>query len=327
LLIAAGAAYFFHARTRRPDIDQEVAYVLARKLDVVDTTAEIRLTVATLRAGDRVGVLEHTTHWIKIRLPNGKTGWVENKDMLDQETYQRAQRLLKELSSLSPQSAGHVTELVNLRLEPARDGPVLGQLDVNQKVDIFGRRLVARPAASDQPNPPSPSAGKAVREAWYLVRSSSSAGWVVGRVVELDVPPGILPYAQGFNMVGWLVVTTVDDGGRQMPEYLAVDRLGSPDVDFNHLRVFTWWKKRQQYVTAYVESGLNGFFPLRVSRSGVPIFRLRLVEEDGRKVQKVYGMYDTIVRPIGMVAGWESDAMPERQPSKSRRVRRARRRR
>ncbi|HLW79688.1 MAG TPA: SH3 domain-containing protein, partial [Terriglobia bacterium] len=139
LLIAAGTAYYFHVRTPRPVTDQEVAYVLARKLEVVDTTAEIRLTVATLSAGDRVGVLERTSHWTKVRLAGGKTGWAENKDLLDQETYQREQRLLKELSSLSPQSAGHVTETVNLHLEPSRDAPVLGQLDANQKVDIFGR--------------------------------------------------------------------------------------------------------------------------------------------------------------------------------------------
>ncbi len=64
-----------------------MAYVLARTLNVVDTTAEIRLTVGTLKAGDRVEVLEHTPHWMRVRLSNGKTGWVENKDMLDAEGY------------------------------------------------------------------------------------------------------------------------------------------------------------------------------------------------------------------------------------------------
>ena len=112
-------------------------------------------------------------------------------------------------------------------------------------------------------------------------------------------------------MVAWITLDTVDDAGRQVPQYLTAERMGTQDVDFNHIRVFTWWIKDQRYVTAYVESGLNGYFPIRVMHSGrVPIFRLRLVNDEGNKIQKVYGLFDTITRPLGTVAGWESDAMP-----------------
>jgi len=48
-----------------------------------------------------------------------------------------------------------------------------------------------------------------------------------------------------------------------------------------------------------------------VARGGdKPYFRLRLVDEDGEKYQKVYGLFDTIVRPQGTVKGWESEEMP-----------------
>ncbi|HLI29630.1 MAG TPA: hypothetical protein VKV79_00860, partial [Terriglobia bacterium] len=102
--------------------------------------------------------------------------------------------------------------------------------------------------------------------------------------------------------------------------YLAADRIGTRDFDFNHIRVFTWWVKRHKYVTAYVESGLQGYFPITVTHLGsVPYFRLRLVDDTGRKFQKVYGLFDTIVRPIGTVGGWTSNAMP--QPRTRRRSR------
>jgi SH3 domain-containing protein len=321
LLIAAGAAYYLYIRRRAQHAEGEAAYVLARALNVVDTTAEIRLTVGTLKAGDRVEVLEHTPRWMHVRLANGRTGWVENKDMLDSETYERGQRLLKELGRQTQQAVGHVSELVNLHLEPARDATVLAQLDANQKVEIFGRRLIERPPQPDQP----PTGGAVVRDAWYLVRADSRAGWLLGRTVDLDAPPGIAPYAQDVNMVAWLVLDMVEDQGRNVPQYLVADRLGEQDLDFNHIRVFTWWKKRQQYVTAYVEGGLDGYFPLRAIRlNNVPYFRLRLIDENAHKIQKVYGMFDTIVRPIGTVEGWESDAMPERPPSRLRHARKAR---
>ncbi len=307
LIAGGGVAYYIRVYLPRHRALGELAYVLPGSLTMVDTPAEVRQVVATLKSGDRVEVLARTRSWMRVRAPGGRTGWVESKDMLDAETYGRGQRLLKELSSLPPQARGHCGTLVNLHLEPSRDAPLLGELENNQKVDIFERRLAERP-----PQPDDPHGESARRDAWYLVRADSRAGWVLGRLVELDVPESLSPYAQGTNMVAWVVLTTVTDQGREAPEYLVADRLGAPDLDFNHIRVFTWWKKRHRYVTAYVEGHLNGFFPLRATRvNNTPYFRLRLMDPSGHKYQKVYEMSDTIVRRVGVVEGWESDAMPQ----------------
>ncbi|PYU93825.1 MAG: hypothetical protein DMG25_08340 [Acidobacteria bacterium] len=306
LIAGGGATYYVRVYLPRHRALGELAYVLPGSLAMVTTPAEVRQVVATLKSGDRVEVLARTRSWMRVRAPGGPTGWVESKDMLDAETYGRGQRLLKELSS-PPQARGHCETLVNLHLEPSRDAPLLGELGNNQKVDIFERRLVER---SSQPDDPRGEATR--RDAWYLVRADSRAGWILGRLVELDVPESLAPYAQGTNMVAWLVLTTVTDQGREAPEYLVADRLGAQDLDFNHIRVFTWWKKRHHYVTAYVEGHLNGYFPLRAMRvNNTPYFRLRLMDASGRQYQKVYEMSDTIVRRVGVVEGWESDAMPQ----------------
>jgi hypothetical protein len=113
------------------------------------------------------------------------------------------------------------------------------------------------------------------------------------------------------------VLNTRPDEDRQVPQYLAAERVGNQDVDFTRIRVFTWWVKNHRYVTAYVESGLQGYFPIRVAQTGnVPYFRLRLVDKNATKIQKVYGLFDTITRPLGMVEGWESNAMPTQSPSR-----------
>jgi hypothetical protein len=155
-----------------------------------------------------------------------------------------------------------------------------------------------------------PSAAK-VRDAWYLVRAEGQAGWVLGRFVALDIPEKLSQYAQGTNLVAWVVLNTVDDEGQPVPQYLTADRVGTQEVDFSHVRVFTWWVKEHKYVTAYVESDLKGYFPIRVAViKGVPYFRLHLMDDHGQKYQKVYGLFDTITRAVGTVPGWESDAMP-----------------
>ena len=285
--------------------------MLPSSLEVVDTPAEVRLAVESVKAGDRVQVLLRSRNWAKVELADGRTGWVESKDLVDWPAYEASQKLLKDLEGLPVQAEGHAPQSINLRVEPSRDSTSLAQLPNNQKLDLFGRKIVERPAQLDDPSSPP------VKEAWYLVRADQRAGWVLGRNVSLDIPEPLGVYAQGVNMVAWLVLNRAPDGERQVPQYLAADRAGNQDVDFTHIRVFTWWAKNHRYVTAYVESSLQGYFPIRVVQQGnVPYFRLNLVDEDGNKVQKVYGLFNTKTRPLGFVEGWESNAMPTGSPSR-----------
>ena len=297
-------------------------YVLPQTLDVMDTTAALRNVVGHLKAGNRVHVIAQTAHWSELTLPGGLTGWVESKYLLDGAIYDRGMKLLEDLQHAPPQAAGHASNVTNLHLEPSRDSIVLAELNQNQPLEIYTRRLVDRPLETAS------ATGKGPRphDAWYLVRDNARAGWVLGRFIDLDVPAGITLYAQGVNMVGWQVLKTVRDGNSDVPEYLVADRMGNETVDFNHIRVFTWWVKNHKYVTAYVQSDLNGYFPIEVRQAtdlhyyaqSSPYFRLRLIDEDGQRYQEVYGLFDTIVRPVGRVEGWDSDAMPAPPPKEER---------
>ena len=305
LLAALGSAYYFLKYKPAHTLPVEVGYVLPPSVQVVDTPAEVRLAVGTLKSGERVEITKRTRNWAQIRTADNLAGWVENKNLLDSQTYEGGQKLLRELSQIPAQAEGHTSGVVNLRVEPARDATQLAQLPGSLKVQVYGRRLVDRPAPDGQPN------ATKLRDAWYLIRSNANAGWVMGRFVALDPPEKLSAYAQGSNLVAWLVLKTIDDGGQPQPEYLTADRLGTLDADFSHIRVFTWWVKEHKYVTAFVESDLKGYFPIRVAEiAGVPYFRLRLMDDEGRKYQKVYGLFDTITRSVGTVPGWESDAMP-----------------
>jgi Bacterial SH3 domain len=316
LLGAAAAAYYRLIYAPQHTTAGEPAYVLPTSLEVMNTTAAVRRVVGRFKAGDRVEVIARTAHWSEIRMPRGGTGWVESSNLLDAPTYQRGEALLKSLETFPAQATGHTSTVTNLRLDPARDSIVLSELAENQPLEIFGRRVVDRPSVANAP----PSGKSRAHDVWYLVRANSRAGWVFGRLVDLDVPAGISAYAEGVNMVAWLVLRTVDDSGKAVPEYLVADRIGAADVDFNHIRVFTWWVKNHKYVTAYVESNLSGYFPIESRQmtdpayyaQPSPYFRLRLLDPDGRRYQKVYGLFDTIIREVGTVDGWDSTAMPAR---------------
>jgi hypothetical protein len=326
LIVVAGATYYFWVYVPAHRLPAEVAYVLPIVATVVDTPAEVRLDIAQLRGGDMVYVIQRTKNWAHIRLADGKTGWLELKDLLDSKTYELGRQQIQSMDKIPPQAAGHTTNEVNLRLSPSRESAQLGILEPNQKVQIFGRQYAER-APKDAASPASgstPDAGApaGIREAWYLVRAGTQGGWVLGRFITLDIPAEISVYAEGMNLVGWLVLDTVSDNGHNMPQYLVADRMGAPELDFNHVRVFTWGAREQHYVTAYSEGNLTGFFPIAIGRVGdKPFFRLRLVDKKGNKFQKIYEMSNTIVHAVGRVEGWESGAMPAGPGARPRRHR------
>lgn len=288
----------------------EPGYVLPEKLEVWNTPAIIRSVITTLKSGDQVYVLGRFRQWSRVRLADGRVGWVEVSGLVDAATNAADERLLDKISAIPQQAAGSVSDTANVHIEPAREAPVVIQLAPRQRVEIYGRRLVQRTPEAQAPD--ELSVPRSARDAWYLIRSGSRAGWILGRLVNLDVPAAIAAYARDVNMVAWFVLNTVEDNQRQVPQYLVADRVGSQEFDFTHVRVLTWWKRKQTYAIAYVEGELQGFFPIVIMHEGTtPYFRLRLVDEEGKKVQKVYGLFDTITRTIGRLEGWESDAMPE----------------
>jgi Bacterial SH3 domain len=87
------------------------------------------------------------------------------------------------------------------------------------------------PPASPPPAKGSPTAAKGkeaappkpVMEDWYLVRNSAGrAGWVLLRMVDLDIPLEVAQYAEGQRIMGYFVLNTVQDGDKQVPQYLVL---------------------------------------------------------------------------------------------------------
>jgi hypothetical protein len=298
----------------------EFAYVLSNSEPLVDSRAEIHNVVAVLKNGERVQVLSRELGWDQVRTATGEKGWVQDRALMDAQVYEGGKRLLVELNSAPVQAEGHASNRVNLRLEPSRNGALLDRLNRNEKVAILGRRLVARSAGGDDSDDEQPADATAAAppDVWYLVRTPSGAGWVYGRLISLDIPDEIAHYAQDYNMVAWLVLNTVDDNGRQVPQYVTADREDTLESDFTRIRVFTWWAAQGHYSTSFIQRNLHGSFPILVEhRDGNTDFRLRLMDAKGNKFQKVYRLYGTVVHALGTVEGWDSDALPAANEQRS----------
>lgn len=329
IAVVAGTAYYlFIYRPSRMVL--EVRYVLPTTVPLMDSSAEVRAEIGELHAGERVEVFSSTRNWAHVRTPDGQQGWVESKNLLDADTYAAGERLAGQVSRVPAQARGNLATDTSLRLNPSRDGAILGSVAAGQTVEIIARRVVPRAVVS--PSKPAEGAGEPEpprepgRDVWYLVRQKDQAGWLIGRYVSLNIPPELGAYAENYNLVAWIVLNRVEDKGAKVSQYVIADRGEDDEVDFTRVRVLTWWAARGHYSISFVESKLQGYFPiLSETSNGLPIFRLRLVDENGRKFQKFYGLFDTVVRLLGSVDGWESDTIPS-VPEKRQTARRERRR-
>lgn len=156
--------------------------------------------------------------------------------------------------------------------------------------------------SSDEPPPPPP-----IMEDWYLVRTSSGhVGWVLLRMVDLDIPLDVAQYSEGQRIIAYFVLNTVDEDGQQEPQYLVL--LNEPKDglawDYNQIRVFTRNRPRHRYETAYREHDLEGYLPVTVGHQDfgkegdLPTFTIRKKNDDGQIVDVTYKLNGPIVSRV-----------------------------
>ena len=158
------------------------------------------------------------------------------------------------------------------------------------------------PGAKEQPPPPKP-----IMEDWFLVRNSSGrVGWVLLRMVDLDVPLDIAQYAEGQRIIGYFVLNTVEEDGKPVPQYLVL--LNEPKDglawDYNQIRIFTRNRPKHRYETAYREHDLEGYLPVKIGHQDfgkegdLPTFTIRKMNDDGQIVEATYKLNGPIVRRV-----------------------------
>ena len=143
-------------------------------------------------------------------------------------------------------------------------------------------------------------------EDWWLVRDSHNrVGWVLARMIDLDIPLDVAQYAEGQRIVAFFVLNQVQDGDKKVAQYLTVvtePKDGLP-FDFNQIRVFTWNVKRHRYETAYRER-MEGVLPVTVAQENfdkeglLPAFVIRVKDDNGNVTERKYKLNTPIVRRV-----------------------------
>jgi hypothetical protein len=317
LVLAALFLLGLSACNRRGHRVLEVNYVSAVQATLRDQLATAFTRVGSVKNGERVEVLEREKRFSRVRTADGIEGWIEQRYLVDQQTYDALQRLTQENLNDPVQAPAVLRNETNLHLTPGRETEHLYQLSAGAKVAVLKRATAEKQGAASTPaKSGKASGGRAssgpVLEDWWLVRDPQNrVGWVLARMVDLDVPLEVAQYAEGQRFVAFFVLNQVQDAGtegadKKVSQYLCVitePHDGLP-YDFDQVRVFTWNVRKHRYETAYREHGLNGVLPVTLTSENfekegtLPVFILRVKDDTGNVGERKYKLNTPIVRRV-----------------------------
>jgi len=299
----------------------EVAYVSAPQAALRDQVAAVYNRVANVKNGERVEVLEREKRFARVRTAGGSEGWIEQRFLVDQKTFDGVQKLAQDNHDDPVQAPGILRNDTNLHLTPGRETDHLYQLASGARVSILKRATAEKQLGAPVPAKPAAVSKTAraggltpsepVLEDWWLVRDDQGhVGWVLARMVDVDAPLDIAQYAEGQRLIAFFVLNEVDDVDKgirkKVPQYLCLltgPHDGQP-YDYDQVRVFTWNTRKHRYETAYREHKLNGVLPATVTSENfgkegtLPVFILRVKDDAGNVSERKYKLNTPMVRRV-----------------------------
>lgn len=304
---------------------QEIAYVSVPQAFLRDQVAAVYSKTGTVKNGEAVQILGRDRRFARVRTSTGAEGWLEQRYLVSQQTYDAFQKLTQQVSNDPVQATAIAHNQTNIHLEPERDAEHLYQIEQGAKLALLKRASSEKPlpagAAAKTPTAakegqPAVAATPALEDWWLIRDEAGHVGWVLGRMLDVDIPLEIAQYAEGQRPVASFVLDQVTDADKKVPQYLVLlteNKDGMP-FDYNQIRVFTWNVKRHRYETAYRERNLNGVLPVTVSEEDfgkegkLPGFVLRVKDDAGTVTERKYKLNTPIVRRV-MAPGEEKDVV------------------
>lgn len=277
---------------------KQYVYVSVKEMYLRDRLAAVAERVEKVVNGERLQIVSQDRRFYRVRTPDGKVGWIDDREVIDQQTYDQFLALAKQHAHDPAIVPGILNYESNVHLAPGRDEVHFYMFPANTKVELLQRASVpkplppqavpvprpmtkARPIVRRKPKKRNPNAPPYVppgppMEDWWLVRGPEGhTGWILSRMMDIVIPPELAGLVGDQKYVAVYRIRIVDDPeskfpNGQVPEFVALSnawREGLP-YDFDQVHVFTWDVRRHRYELAFRDRGIEGYLPLTVG-SGV----------------------------------------------------------
>jgi hypothetical protein len=281
--------------------------VIAPRLKIRSSTAQVALDLAEAKRGDKLEILDHAEvktptqidEWYKVRTKatDSIVGWVQARDMVNQSVVDKTEDLFQKSKLLPAQGRGRLKVRTKLRVEPG--GEVATFLSRNTQVEIVGKqRTTVKPEKQASEETDEASEEPETRTIlWCEVRLPDTeilkCGWVGAQQVDLDVPEEIMYLeGEGRRFTGWVVFDqSHDKDGKIKNNYIGLMKsLGTEGpIDFTRLWVLSYSPADGHYNGPYIEDGLRGVLPVTLDTgSGHKGFTIHELDENGKVVPVEY---------------------------------------
>ncbi len=285
-------------KSMKAKVADHYVYVTAKSATLRDRVAAVSNRTGEVANGDKLKVLEHGRHFIRVQTPKGQIGWIKEAEVATDETEGDFNKLRDEHKSDPAVATGVVRDSVYMHAGPGKDAERFYLLAEGEKLQLLRRatlvktnanpssvaraqKAIPQAAGSDARRkgampavvtPTGEAVGPPAMEDWWLVRDSQGhTGWLYSRMMDVDAPDALTRYAEGQRFVGAYVLTHVHDdeapgGPADVPVYVTVlspYKAGLP-YDFDQVRVFTWSLAHHRYETGFREKNVEGYLPVTI---------------------------------------------------------------
>jgi hypothetical protein len=149
LLLAVALASCRHGPPRAPAIGE--AYVGPGVLKIRSDISLQSSTVATVRHGDRLEILQRRRRLMRVRTPLGAEGWTDERQLLAAEDMAYLRDLAARAAKMPVQGQGTTYSELNVHTQPARSSPSFFQIKEKEKVDVLMHVVTPRVETQRKP--------------------------------------------------------------------------------------------------------------------------------------------------------------------------------
>ncbi len=242
---------------RNPMRSGEFGYVAVPQATLRDRVAALYNKVGAVRNGEKVEILERQKRFVKVRTSAGQEGWLEQRYLINQQTFSAFEKLAAENGAAPSQGKGTVRAELNMHITPARDSEKLYQLAEASKVDILRRATAerimsgnaAKPGAvGDRSNrskgpqaPAKPAAGKKPGEAEIkpqpeMVNAKAPSAGAASTSAEPKLMDDWWLVRDPQGHVGWVLARMIDiEAPMEVAQYAEGQRIQACFA-LNHVR-------------------------------------------------------------------------------------------
>jgi len=120
------------------------AYVAPATLHVRSELSSKSTSVAELKHGDHLDILDVQRRMVRVRTDKGATGWVDSQQLLSPEQMDQLKQRRQTEAALAPEGSATAYEVLNIHIDPDRQSPAFTQIPEGGAVTILGHKVTPK---------------------------------------------------------------------------------------------------------------------------------------------------------------------------------------